>query len=125
MIVLSPDKNFHVPCSLIDKQDLDTFTGTVTSGQLSDNAIFNFEISNKVYCHVVVPIKLLREENYVYTSYVEVARAKSDLFTILSNTKISWKTQFRVVDKTGVDEPGIKSQVASLQNFLAPRLTLL
>ena len=107
MIVLSPDKNFHVPCSLIDKQDLDTFTGMVTSGQLSDNAIFNFEISNKVYCHVVVPIKLLREENYVYTSYVEVARAKSDLFTILYNTKISWKTQFRVVDKTGVDEPGI------------------
>ena len=38
---------------------------------------------------------------------LKVARAKSNLLNILYNTRISWKTQFRIVDKTGVDELGI------------------
>ena len=38
---------------------------------------------------------------------LKVARAKSDLLNILYNTRISWKTQFRIVDKTGVDEKGV------------------
>ena len=39
--------------------------------------------------------------------YLKVGRAKSDLLNILYNTRISWKTQFRIVDKTGVDEKGV------------------
>ena len=50
---------------------------------------------------------------------LKVARAKSDLLNILYSTRISWKTQSRIVDKTGVhklvvdekgvDEPGTPS----------------
>ena len=36
--------------------------------------------------------------------------AKSDFLNILYNTKISWETQFRVVDETGVDETGINKK---------------
>ena len=39
-----------------------------------------------------------------YKASLKVARAKSDLLNILYNTRISWETQFRVVDETGVDE---------------------
>ena len=35
---------------------------------------------------------------------LKLARAKSDLLNILHNTRISWETQFRVVDEKGVDE---------------------
>ena len=35
------------------------------------------------------------------------AWAKSDPLNILYNTRISWKTQLRMVDKTGVDEKGV------------------
>ena len=38
---------------------------------------------------------------------LKVARAKFDLLNILYNTRISWETQLRVVDETGVDETGV------------------
>ena len=38
---------------------------------------------------------------------MKVAQAKSDLLNVLYNTRISWETQFRVVDETGVDEKGV------------------
>ena len=42
---------------------------------------------------------------------LKVARAKSSLLNILYSTRTSWKTQSRIVGKTGVDEKEVDKLV--------------